>query len=69
LPAPAERVIEIVLAAAHLDHGRQNGAWDNLVAYCQRYDTRYDHDHDHDHDQRSAAAGRVASPDEDSAAL
>jgi len=58
----ARRVIEIVLAAAHLDRDHGNTEWDNLAVFCQRCHLRHDlHQH-----RRSAAAtrrGAMATPD------
>lgn len=43
--ADGEKVIEIVLTVAHLDHTPEHCDLDNLRAWCQRHHLAYDADH------------------------
>ena len=40
-----DRMVDIVLTIAHLDHTPENCADDNLRAWCQRCHLRYDQQH------------------------
>lgn len=56
-----DRMVDVVLTIAHLDHTPENCADENLRAWCQRCHLRYDHEHHRTNAQatRRAKAGTL----------